>query len=243
MRHILLVILIGFGIISILHLHRGLPQKLRGNMFAQYENKLWEGCQPLKGSVKDQLGDQLKRVINSFEELQIEYALFFGTIIGALRDQDINRNEVDNDMLVPDSFERSEEIRKVFFTHGLHIFKHGIYRVCNIGHTTTKFPWGHVYPWCGTYVPYTDVYSFLPYLHCDPEDVFSKENRMKINSYEMVKINDMTATIPNRTQAEECLTKRYGDWKTEHGGELWKQSVHDSNVISAMYMFIKSVLC
>jgi len=245
MTRLPLAILVGFGILSILHLYRELPNKQRGDRFAHYEDKLWEGCQPLRGSVKTELGDQLKRVINAFEELHIDYAVFYGTILGALRDQDINRNEIDNDLMVDETFERTEEIRRVFFTHGLHIFKHGVYRVCNIGHTVAKFPWGHAYPWCSTYVPYTDLYPFLPYMYCDSGSAISEANKVKINSYETVKVNDMNVTIPNRTQAEECLTNRYGDWKTEQKGELWKRAVHasDSNLITDLYMYIKNVLC
>jgi hypothetical protein len=195
--------------------------------------------------VKAELGDQLERVIKSFEELRVNYTLAYGTLIGALRDNDINRNEVDNDIMVYETFERTEEIRKVFFTHGLHIFKHGVYRVCNIGHTVAKFPWSHAYPWCGAYTPYTDIYPFLPYMYCDSGSLITEENRVKINSYETVKVHDMNATIPNRTQAEECLTRRYGDWKTEQRGDLWKRAVHasDSNLITDIYMYIKNVLC
>lgn len=198
--------------------------------------KKWNGCQSFKEgwNVREELRKQLESVVYVFEELNITYALYAGTLIGALRDHDINKHEVDNDLIVPMEFKRTEKIRRVFFAHGLHIFKDGIYRICNIGDPITSiFPWKDLKPWGNTYSTYTDLYSFLPFLHCNSKDVFSRSDWIKIRSYERLQISNFSAIIPNQIQARECLKTRYGSWDINNNGEkwnrreTWKQKVHD----------------
>jgi len=211
-------------------------EHINEELFSQYGTKKWNGCQSFKEgwNVREELRKQLESVVYVFEELNITYALYAGTLIGALRDHDINKHEVDNDLIVPMEFKRTEKIRRVFFAHGLHIFKDGIYRICNIGDPITSiFPWKDLKPWGNTYSTYTDLYSFLPFLHCNSKDVFSRSDWIKIRSYERLQISNFSAIIPNQIQARECLKTRYGSWDINNNGEkwnrreTWKQKVHD----------------
>ena len=211
-------------------------EPINEELFSQYSTKKWNGCQTFKEgwSVREELRKQLETVVYVFDKLNINYTLYAGTLIGALRDHDINKHEVDNDLMVPMEFKRTENIRRVFFAHGLHIFKDGIYRICNIGQSTTSIlPWKNLKPWGNTYSTYTDLYEFLPHLHCNSKDVFSKSDWIKIQSYERIQISNFLATIPNRIQTEKCLRTRYGSWDINDSGEkwnsreTWKKRVHD----------------
>ena len=86
-------------------------------LFSEYNTKEWNGCQTFKESwnIREELRKQLESVIYVFEKLNITYALYAGTLIGALRDNDINKHEVDNDLMVPMEFKRTENIRRFFF--------------------------------------------------------------------------------------------------------------------------------
>ena len=200
---------------------------LNQELFSEYKTKEWNGCQTFKEgwNIREELRKQLEKVVYVFEKLNIKYALYAGTLIGALRDHDINKHEVDNDLMVPMEFKRTENIRRVFFAHGLHIFKDGIYRICNIGQSTTSIlPWKNTKPWGSTYSTYTDLYAFLPHLHCNSKDVFSKSDWIKIQSYERIHISNFSAIIPNKIQAEKCLRTRYGSWDINDSGEKWNRS-------------------
>jgi hypothetical protein len=211
-------------------------EPINEELFSQYGTKKWNGCQSFKEgwNVREELRKQLESVVYVFEKLNITYALYAGTLIGALRDHDINKHEVDNDLIVPMEFKRTENIRRVFFVHGLHIFKDGIYRICNIGDPITSiFTWKDLKPWDNTYSTYTDLYSFLPFLHCNSKDVFSRSDWIKIRSYERIQISNFSAIIPNQTQARRCLRMRYGSWDINNNGdkwnrrETWKKKIHD----------------
>ncbi len=192
-------------------------------LFEEYGNKKWTGCDPfLKGSIQDGLRKQLKNVIQVFNEINLQYALYGGTLIGALRVNGMNANEVDNDLLVPSEFKLTESIRRVFFGNALHIFKDGIYRICNIGSMVpSKRIWDDQN---SQYCLYTDMYPFLPYMHCDSH-IESSNNVIHITGYEKVKIADFEATMPNLLQAEQCLTARYGQWRKEYKDNSWRSKV------------------
>lgn len=190
--------------------------------FLSYKRKLWNGCKPFKKkkSIQEELYMQLVNVVKSLNNANITYALYAGSLIGVLRDNNINPFEVDNDLMISENFFLTEDIRYIFFKNGLHIFKDGIYRACNIGKKSSTAPWS------GDYTTYSDFYSFLPYIHCNTIDVFSKMDRRRIDHYESVKLLNLSVNIPNKKLSQDCLNTRYGNWKKYSGGQYWKVKVH-----------------
>jgi len=193
------------------------------SQFMEYTQRTWDGCQPFLfgDSVDGQLQLQLGKVIEAFREANITYALYAGTLIGALRGRP-NEYEVDNDILIPSQFVLTEQIRYMFYKRGLHIFKSSIYRICNLGKMDQPRN-----PWSGTYSTYTDLYSFLPYLHCDPKDIFSTRHWLEITSFETVQYGNVSAVIPSRVLSKECLDIRYGTWSIGQHADGWKRNVHE----------------
>lgn len=193
------------------------------SLFEEYGNKKWTGCDPfLKGSIQDGLRNQLRNVIRVFDEINVQHAIYGGTLIGALRDNGMNENEVDNDLMVPSEFTFTESMRRVFFVNGLHVFKDRIYRICNIGSmVSSRRFWDDP---GSQYCLYTVLYPFLPYMHCDPH-IESTNNIIRISGYEKVKIDDFEATMPNLLQAEQCLNTRYGQWRKEYKESSWRNKL------------------
>lgn len=189
--------------------------------FLQYRNKTWGGCQPFKigDSIQEQLAIQLEKVIKIFEVINIQYTLGCGTLIGAMREHDVTKYEVDNDIFVSKTFKLTEDIRRTFFSHGLHIFKSSIYRICNTGlMDTIDVPWGK------TYSTYTDLYNYLPQLYkCDNK---KKITAGKIQSFDKIRIRNFSAIIPNKKQAIKYLDMMYGKWQKPIIENNWKSKVH-----------------
>lgn len=195
------------------------------SLFLSYKTKLWDGCKPFnkESTVRKELYEQLVRVVSSLNMSSITYSLYAGTLIGLFRDNNINPLEVDNDLIVPENFISTEDIRYIFFQHGLHFFKDGIYRACNIGEGS------HISPWDGDYndyTTYTDFYSLLPYMQCNSKSFFSRVHKRKIDFFETVQLLNLTVQIPNKILAKECLDTRYGNWHEYYTGESWKVNIH-----------------
>ncbi len=170
-------------------------------------NKQWDGCAAYDGGdITALLLSQLRDIVTIFNEQNINYALAYGSLIGALRDKSINPNEIDNDLLVNEDFVVTPEILQLFNQRGLHIFWEGIYRICYIGQTPKKR-----HDKGGPYRVYSDVYQQLPYLKLHWNTV-NRKDMYKIPSYDTVNIRGLNLRIPDEKLSSKFLKRKYGNW-------------------------------
>jgi len=87
---------------------------------------------------KNMLADQLLHIHRIFDKFGIVHLLAYGTAIGAIRDNDINDLENDNDLYVPSNFEVTPQLRSTLHRVGLLIFQDNIFRVCKLSSHGTK---------------------------------------------------------------------------------------------------------
>ena len=67
----------------------------------------WKDCNRSNehfSNIHDDLFDQLRLVDAILTAHRIEHSIFFGTLIGALRNRDMNLHEIDNDFVVTLNF-------------------------------------------------------------------------------------------------------------------------------------------
>lgn len=177
----------------------------------------WRNCKELRKTenIHDVLFDQLKRFVSVIDNM--EYVIAYGTLLGAVRDGDMNPNEVDNDIVMKNDFSPTIELKKRLMAKGLIIFKDDIYRVCDYSRSerTDDPPWK-------TYVPYTDVYSHLPSLkpfHAKPEVFKTKWKRSKM------KIRNIYVKTPDIETSKKWLSLTYGNWMTYQKKNTWKDNL------------------
>ena len=180
----------------------------------------WSDCKVFKaGKINrtEALYQQLKKVIRVFNKTN--YIIGYGTLLGIVRDNSVNENEVDNDIIVNKNF-NPNKLKKNLFEQGLIIFKSGIYRICD--YSSVKRP--NKQPWSGKdyYSTYTDVYPQLPHILVDPENP-STELQNKITIVQR-KFRDMYVNIPDKQTTEKWFQKRYGNWKVP-STKGWKRII------------------
>jgi len=181
----------------------------------------WDGCQPYYGTdIQTGLFEQLKRVVSVFSRKGIRYALTYGSLIGVLREKNINSNEIDNDMVVDSSFSLTPNIVHEFREQNLHIFraKHHV-RICNLGSSSTK---SHNHG--GPYRVYTDLYLQLPQMKIQWNSVRSSEI-YNVDSFESVKIRGLSVQIPALKIAYPFLKQKYGNWKNQYESQNKKKNI------------------
>ena len=189
---------------------------------------MWQHCSRaniLNNSIQDELFWQLNRTVQILEQLNVDYAIQYGTLIGALRDQNINFNEVDNDISVnKHKFILTSDVRRLFHNSGLHIFNYGIYRVCRFNQylNGSKNP-----PFdrkSKKYFPYTDLYPFELNPFTDWGSGYKCRGKWSVQK---VNVRNIKVNAPNSNLANQILNKRYGDWHTpkydDRPAEKWKK--------------------
>ncbi len=179
----------------------------------------WRDCKKYKkGKLNrtEALYQQLKKVVKVFNNTK--YIVGYGTLLGIVRDNKMNVNEVDNDIIVGKKF-KPGPYKEALFDMGLIIFKSGIYRICEYSPVrgADRPPWS-----AGHYATYTDVYNQLPYVLVDPE----KPNtivRKKVNIVQR-KFRDIYVNVPDDELINVWFSKRYGNWKIP-SIKGWKKNV------------------
>ena len=179
----------------------------------------WRDCKKYKkGKLNrtEALYQKLKKVVKVFNNTK--YIVGYGTLLGIVRDNKMNVNEVDNDIIVGKNF-KPGPYKEALFNMGLIIFKSGIYRICEYSPTrgAEKPPWSD-----GNYATYTDIYNQLPYVLVDPE----KPNtivRKKVNIVQR-KFRDIYVNVPDDELINAWFSKRYGNWKVP-SIKGWKKKV------------------
>jgi hypothetical protein len=152
------------------------------------------------------LYNQLKKVIRVLNNTN--YIVGYGTLLGIIRDNKMNENEVDNDIIVDKTF-NPESLKEELFKEGLIVFKHGIYRICTYNPTPTS----NTAPWTSKseYSIYTDIYNQLPHVLVDPE----KTSTVVTTKFAILqrKFRDIYVNVPDDELISEWFGKRYGNWK------------------------------
>ena len=164
----------------------------------------WRNCELYSGMNRTEaLYTQLKKIVHVFNKTN--YIVGYGTLLGIIRDNSMNSNEVDNDIVVDKTF-NPESLKEELFKEGLIVFKHDIYRICNYSPTpkSSEPPWSE-------YVIYTDIYNQLPHVFVDPE----KPNTVLTTPFSIMqrKFRDIYVNVPDDHLIQEWFGKRYGNWK------------------------------
>ena len=119
-------------------------------------------CEP---NCADVLFKYLVDVTDSLEALNITYYIQYGTLIGAVRDQNIIPWETDIDIVVPklSSAQMIQELESPLRARGYIVFKHDIVRVCKLSaiHNPASGPSSGPSsgPWNNNWFPYVDLYT------------------------------------------------------------------------------------
>ena len=186
----------------------------------QYPNHTlsWRDCEPFTNSDMNRteaLYTQLKKVVHVLNKTN--YIVGYGTLMGIIRDNSMNDNEVDNDIVVDKTFD-PKSLKEELFKEGLIVFKYGIYRICNYSPT----PKSNKSPWTGEYSIYTDIYNQLPHVFVDPE----KPNTALTKNFSITqrKFRDIYVNVPDDQLIKKWFDKKYGNWKvpTVDG---WKKNI------------------
>ncbi len=196
------------------------PVKRKPDVWRKQFN--WRDCKRFKkGSLNrtEALYQQLKKVVRVLN--RANYIVGYGTLLGVVRDNQMNPNEVDNDIIVDQNFD-PDPYKERLFNMGLIIFKSGIYRICeyNPVQSANKNPWT-----AGYYSTYTDIYNQLPYVLVDPENPNTAIRKKVI--IRQRKFRDMSVNIPQDTVINEWFSKRYGNWKVP-SIKGWKKKVKNT---------------
>ena len=173
----------------------------------------WKG-----GSRQDKLFEQMKIITKALGETK--YYITYGSLLGIMRDHDINPYEVDNDIAVPEIWKPSQEFKKIIWKKGgLIAFRHDIWRVCEYSDTDNL----RSSPWGVDYGIYTDFYNLIPN-KVRPHP--SKPIYRKPMFYEMVQLRDISVRIPRKDITKEWLRIAYGNWHSSVKKEdRWKWNV------------------
>lgn len=199
---------------------RAPPVKRKPDVWKKQFN--WRDCKRFKkGSLNrtEALYQQLKKVVRVLNKAN--YIVGYGTLLGVVRDNQMNPNEVDNDIIVDKNFDPGP-YKERLFNMGLIIFKSGIYRICEYSpvQSANKNPWT-----AGYYSTYTDIYNQLPYVLVDPENPNTAVQK-KVTIRQR-KFRDMKVNIPQDTVINEWFSKRYGNWKVP-AITGWKKKVKNT---------------
>lgn len=178
----------------------------------------WGNCKELVGNRTEALYSQLSRLIPIINDTN--YLLGYGSLLGLLRDGDMNTNEVDNDIMVDKGFNPSLAFKMKLMRQGLIIFKHDIWRVCDYSPKEVK---NAKPPWYDRYVPYTDIYNQLPDIKPFPEKSIKIPGIWRPT---WRKLRNITLRTPDREFAERWFYTRYGKtWRKPRVTDKWKINV------------------
>jgi len=189
----------------------------------------WRDCKKYNKSKQNNnrteaLYQQLKKVVHVFNTFnKTNYVIGYGTLLGIRRENKMNVNEVDNDIIVDRNF-NPDTYKEALFKEGLIIFgTSGINRICEyspVRSAAIKAPWI-----AGNYCTYTDIYKQLPYVWVDPEKP-DTALRTKVNIVQR-KFRDIYVNVPEDKLIIEWFGKRYKNWRVP-SITGWKKNVKDA---------------
>lgn len=200
------------------------PKPVKGAKPVDFDKFNWRYCKPPEKniSIPDALYDQLKRIVSVFNDT--EYIAAYGTLLGIIRDKDINPYEIDNDIIVSKKFRPSYELKMRMIKVGLIIFKHDIYRICDYQSKPYK---KNIPPWGKRYVVYTDIYNQLPDIKPfhGKKDVYDKSWHIQ-----QMPLRDIMINTPDNESAKALLHLTYNNYMQYPKKETWKQKILKINV-------------
>lgn len=192
----------------------------------------WKVCSRTASvhNISDELFWQMRTVSSVLEQLHVEHALIYGSLLGALNLHNINPREVDNDFVVPHDFILSDDVEARFRQRGMVIFKTDIYRACRV--RSSGEPWDASRPPFGSvagYFPYTDIYP--AWFH--PTFVEPTFGRTDLRSWNVTRARVRNALLPVPVDefATAFLTLKYGRSYREPNNrkgaleDAWKNAV------------------
>ena len=204
-------------------------------------DKQWRHCMCRKLKTNAEKDDWLmKMLVNTAQVLTkhgVFYTLAYGTLLGAVRGNDINPNEVDNDIVVNARlFAITPELEKSFFDLNMIIFRHDIYRVCEFDPHSTKSP--HFVPWQherDEVCAYSDLYPTT----LDQGLMIDRVTKQRVAIsdplvLETILVRDTPFPVFPRNVSLQLIVGKYGeDWmlppsnvgKLITGHEPWKQKL------------------
>lgn len=183
----------------------------------------WRNCDDFRGTnISHGLYLQLQKIVKAFEQTNTDYVMSFGSLLGMVRDNGINPQEVDNDFIVHKHFKPSPQVYKALFDHGLIMFRYDIWRICNYRRTPSSD--GRV-PWKGRYVIFSDVYTALPnliLLHSmhGARPVFKRKWTRST-----MRVGDVDVNTPDLASSKAFLARVYGRYMTVKMELNWKSRV------------------
>lgn len=165
----------------------------------------WKDCKMLKPneSRTEVLYNQLRKLLKVINNT--DYIVGYGTLLGIIRDKNMNPNEVDNDILIPKTFKPTQLLRKQLFDQNLILFKSNIYRLCEYTQITHK----NIPPWkAKTHIPYTDLYNELPIIQLDRKGLITKKWTSRT-----IKFRDIYVKVPDNETIYHWMKIKYKNWK------------------------------
>lgn len=185
----------------------------------------WKNCLKEKNTT-EQLFKQLVHIRDAFNEVSMDYVIGYGTLIGAIRDHDMNKNEIDNDLMVDEvKWKRNEKkIQTALMKRNLIMFYDDIPRICHLSKTTyqsNKQPW-----FGGRYVPYTDIYAItMNKRYIDRKN----GNNFKFDTWDTQYANIRKEKFKIPSVYRSILDTKYGNWRNPSDiskkGWEWKTKI------------------
>ena len=178
----------------------------------------WSNCDAKYGDNRTaDLFDQLINVRDAFIKHNISHIVTFGTLIGAMRDNRMNKYEVDNDLMVFDeSFPKV--VHDELFDRGLILFFDNIWRVCK--YSEQKRNNSGQAPWGDEYYPYTDIYPMDWVInHEEGGEYFESWNRRIIKR----NFADTFVFTPDDDFSKKWLSAAYDDWRSYPEHKKYRQ--------------------
>jgi hypothetical protein len=180
----------------------------------------------------DWLFHMLKNVSMVFKSLGKRHFLSYGTLLGAMRYNDINPFEVDNDIIVYFPFEIDDDLRFSLQKHNLIIFEqHNIPRICTESNSVRP---SNTPPWqLSKNCIYTDLYPTRVQNGIMTDRVMrdvSYDTR-DFNELDTLRIRDTLFPALPMNVNMKLIKQRYGpDWmkppsSAAHGNEKWKSEL------------------
>ena len=201
----------------------------------------WHDClyrTHLSAAEKD---DWLMRLLSSLHEVFRSHDIFhvvaYGTLLGAVRNSDINPYEVDNDIIVnATAFRITPELQHSFLAKKMIIFKDSIYRVCELDPDKAPRPTGWT-PWSDRsnrrICLYNDVYPTI--MRSTHLVDWVTGHTVGVENWRPDSIKIRNASFPSfaRNVSMQLILNRYGArWRlppsgrlNQHGHEQWKVSL------------------
>eukprot|EP00041_Stephanoeca_diplocostata_P015286 m.291661 g.291661 ORF g.291661 m.291661 type:complete len:378 (-) comp19982_c0_seq2:439-1572(-) len=214
------------------------------------DTRKFHACTPYMGNnVSEALLKQLGAASEAFYEVNVNFTLFAGTLLGAIRNNGINPYEVDCDIMVDENFTITDSIQAALHARGLHAFWYkGNIRICNRqqNRVAVKASQAHLEPinFELLHRPWIDLYRYTCCCACwehgpklvnkisasrtkIPQSAAVHEccTQKAVPKPERKAIGGIVTNVPQRALATAILKHFYGDWKQPPSGDMIDEDI------------------